>query len=90
MWNFVLDSWFARNEVEHNLDNNATEISKKKLIEQISWLNRKIDHKVTNPYSNITEDELRNLPKNNLNIMVDQINNIYMRDRLNPAIDDIS
>ena len=90
MWNFVLDSWFARNEVEHNFDNNATEISKKKLIEQISWLNRKIDHKVTNPYSNITEDELRNLPKNNLNIMVDQINNIYMRDRLNPAIDDIS
>ena len=90
MWNSVLDSWFARNEVEHNLDNNATEISKKKLIEQISWLNSKIDHKVTNPCSNITEDEMRNLPKNNLNIMVDQINNIYMRDRLNPAIDDIS
>jgi hypothetical protein len=37
IWSFVLESWFARNEVEHNLNNNKTEISKRKLVEQILW-----------------------------------------------------
>jgi Zn finger protein HypA/HybF involved in hydrogenase expression len=90
IWAFVLESWFARNEVEHNLNNKGTEISKKKLIEQITWLKAKIHPLNNHPYTHIEACSLMKLPLSNLNIMVDQIINIYEKDRLNPENYDIS
>jgi hypothetical protein len=49
-------------------------------------LNTSIDH----PYKEIDDTSLMKLPVNNLNIMVDQIENIYERDRLNPENYDVS
>ena len=66
------------------------EIAKRKLIEQINWINNKIDEKNPNPYKNIDGASLLQMPTNNLNIMVDQLTNIYKIDRLNHEIDDIS
>ena len=85
----MLDSWFARNESEHNLNDNSTEIAKTKLIEQITWLKEKINTSTEHPYKNISDEELKQLPTNNLNMMVEQITNIYMKDRLNQANDEI-
>jgi ribonuclease HI/Zn finger protein HypA/HybF involved in hydrogenase expression len=90
IWEFVLESWFARNETEHNLNNNKTEISKRKLVEQILWLKQKINSKTEHPYKDTNDMTLMKLPVNNLNIMVEQIENIYERDRLNPENYDVS
>jgi hypothetical protein len=84
IWDFVLEMWFARNDTEHNLEGKNVEIQKKKLVEQITWVRRKIDNKVHHPYKTITETELTALPLNNLAIMVDQIQNIFHKHRLNP------
>jgi hypothetical protein len=72
-WDFVLNSWFIRNDVEHNLDNKSNEIAKRKLIERIMWIKTKIDKDIERPYSKSTETDLIKLPSNNLRIMVDQI-----------------
>jgi hypothetical protein len=89
-WNFVLDMWFARNECEHNLNNKSTEISKQKLVEQIVWLKEKINANIAHPYKDTDETLLMQLPTTNLNIMVEQIKDVYERDRLNPENYDIS
>jgi predicted RNA-binding Zn-ribbon protein involved in translation (DUF1610 family) len=79
-WQIVLDCWFARNEVEHNLGENGAEITKNKLIEQITWINGKIQPETIHPYKYIDEE----------NIMVDQLINIYTKDRLNRENEKIS
>jgi RNase H len=90
IWDFVLEMWFSRNETEHNLESNTVEIQKRKLVEQIIWIREKIDKRVSHPYTEIQEAELRKLPTNNLAIMVDQIQNIFKKHRLNPEDYDIS
>jgi hypothetical protein len=90
MWGFVLDMWFTRNEIEHNLDSKHVEIQKRKLVEQIQWIRQKIDQRVVHPYQHITRAELSELPTNNLTIIVEQIQNIYHKHRLNPEDFDIT
>jgi hypothetical protein len=46
IWTFFLDVWFARNNTEHNLDEKSVEIQKRKLVEKISWIRKKL----TNEY----------------------------------------
>jgi hypothetical protein len=79
MWDFVLAMWFARNEIEHNLDSKHVEIHKRKLVEQISWIRKKIDKRVVHPFINITDTALRALPIKNLKIMLEQTQNIYIK-----------
>jgi hypothetical protein len=83
IWNFVLEMWFARNLSEHNLDNKATEISKRKTIEQLTWIRDKIPTTITHPYKNINQENLMKLPASNLSIMCDQLLNIYEKHLLN-------
>jgi ribonuclease HI len=90
LWNFVLDIWFCRNDIEHNLNDAATEIHKRKLKEQILWLNSKINDSVNHPYKNVTEMSLLTLPVNNLLIMVDQLTTIYEKHRINPEAFDVT
>jgi ribonuclease HI len=89
-WDFVLEMWLARNEIEHNLDSKHVDIHKRKLVEHISWIKQKIDEKVVHPYKNTSDAELQALPTNNLKIMLDQIQNIYHKHRLNPEDFDIT
>jgi ribonuclease HI len=90
LWEFVLDMWFCRNDIEHNLNDTATEIKKRKLTEQIVWLDSKIDIAIPHPYKNMTPAHLLTLPINNLSIMVDQITTIYEKHRINPEAYDVT
>jgi hypothetical protein len=82
-WNLILDLWFTRNDKEHNLDNKSNEIAKRKLTERILWIKEKIDKSIDHPYQDSSSAELLKLPSNNLRIMIDQIQNIYEKRRLN-------
>jgi hypothetical protein len=90
VWEFVLDMWFARNETEHNLDNAGTDIKKRKLIEQIVWLQKQLDPRIKHPYITTTAQSLFDLPLSNLDIMGDQLQTIYHRHRLNPETFDVT
>jgi hypothetical protein len=90
MWKFVLEMWFARNETEHNLDNAGTTIKKRKLVERISWIKTKMDPKLTHPYKETTHTSLFELPPPNLEMIIDQLQTIYHKHRLNPETFDVT
>jgi hypothetical protein len=83
IWSFVIDMWLARNLSEHNLDNKGTDISKRKIIEQLTWVRDKIPANISHPYKAINQDKLMKLPVSNLSIMCDQLLTIYEKHRLN-------
>jgi hypothetical protein len=90
LWEFVLKIWFARNDSEHNLENESTAIKKRKLIERILWVNTKLDPRLKHPYRTSTAASLSVLPVSNLDIMMEQLHSIYHRHRLNPTTFDVS
>jgi hypothetical protein len=63
------------------LNNTSHEISKPKLAGQIMWLKEKLDKIVKHPYNQARAEFLLKLPANSLNIIVDQIHNIYKKHR---------
>jgi hypothetical protein len=72
-WEFILSSWFARNETEHNKNNNPILQAKTKLVEQIEWIKTKIGNFQSNPYETTTQEELMDLPIDNLHMILDNI-----------------
>jgi hypothetical protein len=72
-WNFVLNSWQTRNEIEHDNTGDPTRRQKEKLCEQILWIKSQINQSKKYPLQGITEDTLKELPIENLVVMAEQI-----------------
>jgi hypothetical protein len=65
-WQFVLDSWTIRNEIEHGLDTDPLMVRKQKIIRKILWQQQQILYIPNNNLSSVTEDTLKSLPLDNL------------------------
>jgi hypothetical protein len=52
-WQFVLECWFTRNEIEHDNGNNPILRAKEKLVEHIIWVIAKITDDIEHPYKGI-------------------------------------
>jgi hypothetical protein len=68
-----LDSWYIRNEGEHEMENNPIVRSKEKIVEEIRWTMSKYKENIPKVYLDMTEEELIALPKDNLSIMAVQM-----------------
>jgi hypothetical protein len=83
IWKFIIDMWKIRNDKEHNLDGQSSEIKKTKEIEQIMWLIRNIkEYDVNHPYRDATEVTLTKYPLNNLKIMNTQLQTLYESEKI--------
>jgi hypothetical protein len=72
-WDFFLQAWNIRNEIEHSTDGDQIRNQKDKLIAKIMWTKTKILNFPTSYLHNITEDQIRDLPLGNLKMLDSQI-----------------
>jgi hypothetical protein len=72
----LLDSLFARNETEHNKNNNPSQNK----ASRTNWMDKnKIGSFQNNPYKTTTQEELMDLPLDNLHMILDNISLLQER-----------
>jgi hypothetical protein len=81
-WEFTLSAWFARNNVEHDNDNNPVLRSKMKLIEQIMWTKTKTEQHRTHQYTDLQGTELLELPLDNLHMILENLESMKIRKKI--------
>jgi hypothetical protein len=69
----VLDCWYARNTNEHDSIENPIGRANKKLVDEIIWIIETIKGNVLSQFNDLVGDELITLPKDNLNMMLEQL-----------------
>jgi hypothetical protein len=72
-YKFVLDAWQTRNDIEHGMDRDPIQTKKDKLIRQIIWKRNKLVHVPNNYLRNLNEEQLHNLPIDNLEVTAAQL-----------------
>jgi hypothetical protein len=72
-WDFFLQAWNIRNEIEHSTDGDQIRNQKDKLIAKIMWTKTKILNFPTSYLHNNTEEQIRDLPLGNLKMLDSQI-----------------
>jgi hypothetical protein len=73
---FILDCWYIRNKNEHHMEEDPIARLKTKLIEEILWIRDIVDGKIPAPLKEIKYEELIELPKENLLLMLEQLKNL--------------
>jgi hypothetical protein len=72
-WNFVLNSWQIRNNIEHDNDGEPIKRSKEKIIERILWIQKQISPEKEHPFKHVTKEDIMRLPLENTVAMAEQI-----------------
>jgi hypothetical protein len=70
---FVIDCWYARNKNEHDSLENPIGRAKEKIVDEILWITEMIKGDVLSQFNDLVGDELIALPKDNLNMMLEQL-----------------
>jgi RNase H len=78
IWQFVLNCWTIRNNIEHDSDGDPERMKKLKLGEKLIWHKDKLktEHKIE-IYTDMHIDKLLNMPMANLQIMERQLESLY-------------
>jgi hypothetical protein len=72
-FNFVLDIWYSRNEVEHTKDNENIALVKERLIRKMMWTKGTMTVEELRHYRNVQREELETSPMNNLHMLAQQL-----------------
>jgi hypothetical protein len=73
-FNFTIESWYARNEMEHDKLGDPTLRIKDKMSDQIKWeLKQLSESENEDVWTKITKEQLLEMPKENLEMMLIQI-----------------
>jgi hypothetical protein len=70
---FVMDCWYVRNTKEHESIDNPIGRAKDKIVDEILWVLDLIKGEVPSQFNDLVKDELIMLPKDNLNMMLEQL-----------------
>jgi hypothetical protein len=83
-WDFMLESWTIRNEIEHSTEGDQTQNIKDRLIQKIMWNQEKIVHFPTSYLRNLTQDQIQDLPLGNLKMLDSQVQTLMRAVRVRP------
>jgi hypothetical protein len=70
---FVMDCWYVRNTKEHESIDNPIGRAKDKIVDEILWVLDLIKGEVPSQFNDLVKDKLIMLPKDNLNMMLEQL-----------------
>lgn len=84
-WRFFLDSWSIRNDIEHGLDTDPLQVKKQKLIRKIMWQKEQIQYFPTSYLATMKEEQLHNLPLENLMMTESQFTLLIRASCLKPT-----
>jgi hypothetical protein len=84
-WDFVLGAWKTRNDIEHSTEGDQVQNHKERLVAKIMWNKAKVVNFPTSYLSNITEEQIKDLPLRNLKMMDSQIQTLKRADSRTPA-----
>jgi hypothetical protein len=84
-WDFMLEAWTIRIELEHCSEGDPTIKQKERLISKILWTKRKIDQFPSSYLRNITEEQLQDIPLGNLKMVDSQIQTLLRAARKQPT-----
>jgi hypothetical protein len=72
-WDFVLEAWSHRNNIEHDNEGDPKTRKKEKIIGKILWKIKNAKVKLPYKYNKIDEDSLKKCPIANLEMLIEQI-----------------
>jgi hypothetical protein len=76
-WQFVLNCWNIRNNVEHDTEGDPVRMKKYKLSKKVIWHRDQLKEHKIDIYKDMHTDKLLNMPMANLQIIERQLESMY-------------
>jgi hypothetical protein len=78
-WNFLIELWCTRNNIEHQTESDQIKRKKEKMIEKIMWLKSQIKAEKLKYYVHLKKENMINYPVNNLTMISENLSDIIAK-----------